>query len=113
MLLLLRKLLRVRPAKVEVKSPSSTHTAEKMLGESVCSVALTETSMEDSMSGPVEEPPPLLISGGEKPKPTSTLQISNKREDDSMKDNGSSDWQDHVDWEKKVEEPDDDWGVEW
>jgi len=84
-----------------------------MLADYAPFVARTETSMEDTTSGQELEPLLFLLSDGEKPKPTSTLQVSNKREGDSMKANGSSDWQDHVDWEKKVEEPDDDWGVEW
>jgi hypothetical protein len=113
MLSLLRKLLRVPVAKVEAKSPSLTHTPEKMLGESVCSVAHTVTSMEDSSSGREYEPPLFLASDGEKPKPKSTSQVSNNRESDSMQTDGpTADWQDDVDWDS-VTEPPEDWGVEW
>lgn len=117
MLSFLRKLLPARVAKVEVKSPSSTPIQEKMLDESVCSVAPTETLTEDITSGREYEPLLFSASDGEdfninKSKELLTCKTE-LRADDTMKADGSSkDWQDEVDWDSP-KEPTEEWVVEW
>lgn len=122
MLSFLRKLLRVPPAKVKVNTLSSTDTVEKVLADYAPFVALTETSMEDSMSGREYEPPLFLASNGEDfniNKSKEILVAVNEEtseetgDDDTMKADGlTADWQDDVDWDSKPE-PSKEWGVEW